>query len=57
MVAGPELCTVVEEFEEVQNELDELPHHQEGCASRRRFLYHIRDLIDVILRNGNPFAE
>ena len=35
VVAGQELCRVVEEFEGVQNELDELPHHQEGHASQR----------------------
>ena len=57
MVAGPELCTVVEEFEGVQNELEELPHQQEGRASQRQFLRHVRDLIDVILVNGNPFEE
>ena len=57
MVAGPELSRVVEEFEGVQNELGELPHHQEGRASRRRFLSHVRDLINVILMNGNPFEE
>ena len=38
MVAGPELCRVVEEFEGVQNELNELPHHEEGHASQRQFL-------------------
>ena len=57
MVAGPELCRVVEKFEGVQNELNELPHHQEGHASQRRFLCHIRVLIDVIRMNDNPFEE
>ena len=57
MVAGPELCRVVDEFEGVQNELDELPHNQQGRAAQRRFLCHVRDLIDVILMNGNPFEE
>ena len=57
MVAGPELCRVVEEFEVVQNKLDGLTHHQEGHASQRRFLCHVRDLIDVILVNGNPFED
>ena len=57
MVAGPELCRVVEEFEGVLNELDELPHHQEGRASQTRFLSRVRDLFDVILMNGNPFEE
>ena len=33
MIAGPELCRVVEEFEGVQNKLDELPHHEEGLVS------------------------
>ena len=32
MVAGPELSRVVDEFGGVQNELDELPHHQESRA-------------------------
>ena len=57
MVAGSKLCKVIEEFEGVQNELGELPHHQEGRASRRRFLSRVRDLINVILMNGNPFEE
>ena len=57
IVTVPELCRVVEEFEGVQNELDELSHQQEGLTSQRRFLCHIRDLIDGILMNGNPFEE
>ena len=36
---------------------NELPHQREGRASQRRFLCHIRDLINVILMNGNPFEE
>ena len=47
LVAGPELCGVVDEFEGIQNELDELPHHQEGRASQRPFLCHVRDLIPL----------
>ena len=31
-----------------------MPHHQEGIASQRWFLCHVRDLIDVILMDGNP---
>ena len=54
IVTVPELCRVVEEFEEVQNELS---HQQEGRTSQRRFLCHIRDLIDGIIMNGNPFEE
>ena len=46
-----------EKFEGVQNEFDELPHHQEGIASQRRFLCHVRDLIDVILMDGKSFEE
>ena len=57
MVASPELCRVVEEFEGFPNELDELPHHQEGHASQRRFLCNVRDLINIILMNVNPFGE
>ena len=43
VVTGPELSRVVKEFEGVQNELDELPHHQEGRVPQRRFLCHVRD--------------
>ena len=57
VVAGPKLCRVVEDFEGVQNGLNELPHHQEGRASQRRLLCHVRDLIDVIRMNDNPFEE
>ena len=57
MVAGQELSRVVKEFEGVQNELDELPHHRVGRASQRRFLCHVRDYIDVILMNGDPFED
>ena len=57
MVAGLELSRVVEEFEGVQKEFNELPHQEEGRASQRRFLCPVRDLIDVILMNGDPFKE
>ena len=57
VIASPELCRVVEEFEGVQKQFNELPHHQEGIASQRRFLCHIRDSIDVILKDGNPSEE
>ena len=55
--ADPELGRVVEEFEGVKNEFDELLHYQEGIASQRRFLCHVRDFIYVILMDGNPFEE
>ena len=32
-------------------------HRQEVRASQRRFLCHVRDLIDVIRINDNPFEE
>ena len=57
IIPGSELCRVVEEFEGVQNELDGLPHYQEGRASQRRFSCRVRDLNDVILMNSNPFEE
>ena len=57
IIAGPELSRVVKEFEGVQNELDELPHHQKSRASQRRFLCHVRDQIDGILMNGDLFEE
>ena len=57
VVAGKKLFRVVEKFEGVQNELNELPRHQEGRASQRRRLCHVRDLIDVIRMNDNPFEE
>ena len=57
MVAGPELSRVLEEFEGVQHDLEDLPHHEEGAASQRRFLCHVWDLIDVVLMSVNPFEE
>ena len=55
VVAGPEISRVVKEFEGVQNELDELPHHP--AASQRRLLCHVRGYIDVFLMNGDPFED
>ena len=57
VVAGPKLCRVVEKFEGLQNELNDLPYHQEGHSSQLRLLCHVRDLTDVIRMNDNPFEE
>ena len=36
---------------------DQRPHHEEGSASQQRFRRHTKDLVEVLLSNGNPFEE
>lgn len=58
IVTGPEISRVVEEFTGANDNNDEeLPHHEEGYASQQRFLRHTKDLMEVLLSNGNPFEE
>lgn len=59
IVTGPEISRVVEEFTGANDNDDdeELPHHEEGYASQHRFLRHAKDLMEVLLSNGNPFEE
>ena len=59
IVTGPEISHVVEEFTGANDNDDdeELPHHEEGYAFQYRFLRHTKDLMEVLLSNGNPFEE
>ena len=36
---------------------DQRPHHEEGSASQQRFQRQTKDLVGVLLSNGNPFEE
>ena len=57
----PELSCIVEDFEsdndDNDTDSDYLPHHEEGQSSQSRYHQHISNLIDVILKTGNPFEE
>ena len=59
ILTGPEISLVVEEFTGANDNDDEeeLPHHEEGCAPQDRFQRHAKDLLEVLLSNGNPFEE
>ena len=36
---------------------EELPHHEEGCASQQRFQSDLKDLTDILLSRSNPFQD
>lgn len=59
IMTGPEISRVVEEFtgENDKDDEEELPHHEEGYASQQRFVRHVKDLLEELLSNGNPFEE
>ena len=59
IVAGPEICRVIEQFSgaNVNDDIEELPHHEEGYTSQQRFHRHAKDLSEVFMSKGNPFEE
>ncbi|CAL8342969.1 unnamed protein product [Arctogadus glacialis] len=59
IVTGPEISRVLEEFTTVNDSDDSewRPHHEEGSASQQRFQRHTKDLMELLLSNGNPFEE
>ena len=58
IATGPEISRVLEQFTDVDDDGgQELPHHEEGSASQRRFRHHITNLMDVLQSRGNPFQE
>lgn len=54
IVTVPEISCVVEEFDPTNDNdnWDERPHHEEGCASQRQFQRHVNDLMEVLLNNA-----
>ena len=59
IVTGPEICRVIEQFGGVNDndEVEELPHHEEGSACQHRFRCHTKDLMELMLSKGNPFEK
>ena len=57
----PELSRILEDFEsdndDNDTDSDYLPHHEEGQSSQSRYHQHVSNLIDVILKAGNPCEE
>ena len=60
MMTGPEICRVVEQFtnqNDDANNNEESPLHEEGAASQDQFRRHVIDLLGVLLSRGKPFEE
>ena len=55
IMTGPEISQVVEEFTGANdNDDEELPDHEQGCAPQYRFQRRAKDLVEVLLSKGNP---
>ena len=60
MLAGPELKTILEDFEEIiQNEFTDLRdlHHNEGLSTQLQFKRDVEKLVSGWKGIGNPFEE
>lgn len=57
MVAGPEICRMIREFEESTCHEDPLKHHEQTPAAQVTFAKEVANLISTIDDMGNPFSE
>jgi len=61
MVSGPRISSLIEEFEKKSFLKDEkdggAKHHEDNNAFEKRFLTHVKEMINVFTENGNPFEE
>ena len=61
MVAGPEITSIFKWSgggnDNGDDGEEELSHYEEGYASQHRFLRHVKDSIEVLLTNENPFEK
>ena len=59
IMTGLEISRVVEEFTGANDNDDdeELPYHEEGCASQDRFQRPAKDLLEVLLNKGNHLVD
>ena len=57
MVAGPEIATFIESFEEDINSKVDTCHHDQTASVQVAFVKDVRSLVDVIDKLGNPFEE
>ena len=56
MVAGPEVCRMIEEFEVNANNESDL-HHEQAKGRQTSFVKEVQDLLSVVSEMGNPFEE
>ena len=64
MVSGPEMARAVNEFESFleliqcqQNKNSNVKHHEQTKSVQKSFVNHVKSLVDVICKMGNPFLE
>ncbi|KAL8622037.1 hypothetical protein ACOMHN_056522 [Nucella lapillus] len=59
MIAGPEICRIVQDFEEqmTTTTILSLNHHDQLPSVQTTFLKKVRALTEIFVELGNPFAE
>ncbi|KAL8597465.1 hypothetical protein ACOMHN_047692 [Nucella lapillus] len=59
MIAGPEICRIVQDFEEqmTTTTILSLNHHDQLPSVQTTFLKEVRALTETFVELGNPFAE
>jgi len=59
IVAGPRISSLIEEFEKKSILKDEkyvgTKHHEDNNAFEKRFLTHVKEMINIFNEQGNPF--
>jgi len=56
MIAGPEICRMLNDFENA-SEMDSACHHEQTAAHQKSFLIGCKNLIGTFHELGNPFCE
>ena len=57
MVAGPELCRMVEEFVTDTSRKESTKHHEQTPSAQASFANEVTSLVSTINEMGNPFTE
>ena len=59
MIAGPEICKIVKDFEEqiTRTAIPSLHHHEQLPSIQKTFMKEVRALTESFVALGNPFAE
>ncbi|KAG7162389.1 hypothetical protein Hamer_G007916, partial [Homarus americanus] len=59
MIGGPQIATLVNEFEEGAdlNAEEQLQHHEEVPSFQSKFRAHVQSMVDTITELGNPLSD
>lgn len=59
MVAGPEICRLVTEYEDVHDSKKNMSttHHEQTPSVQKAFLLDVKNVVDEFTEKGNPFEE